>query len=222
MAGEPVTLTLAAGDSLIQWLLLPRLAAIRAKLPGVTFRILNLPTTEIAARLRDGTVDLALVRSGSVARPLKTAALGMMSFSLFVPASMPPAAERKPALADAWHALPLATLEGSGQFRQELRRGAERHKLKLNFQLELSSFPLVARVVATGEYAAILPSLAAVELARSGAVESRPDFLRPFGRKIVVAWNPRLTSIRAALAKAIPVFSGSCRIESGDGASHKR
>src|SRR2546426_585059 len=87
-AGQPVELVLASGDSLIQWLLLPRLAAIREKLPKVCFRVLNLPTTEIATRLRDGTVDLGLVREGSVARPLQMRPLGTMAFSLFVPAQM--------------------------------------------------------------------------------------------------------------------------------------
>lgn len=213
-AGQPVELTLAAGDSLIQWLLLPRLKAIREKLTNVTFRVLNLPTAEIAARLRDGTVDLGLVRAGSVARPLKASPLGTMGFSLFVPARMLPASAAKHLSADAFARLPSATLEGRGQFRQELQRQAERRKLKLNLQLEVSSFPLVARAVATGGYAAILPSLAAAELESSGAVELRVDHLKSLSRELVLAWNPRLARIRTALARAIPIFCGACQIES--------
>ena len=91
-AGQSVELTVAAGDSVIQWVLLPRLAALREKLPGASFKILNLPTAEITRRLREGTVDLGLVRAGSVARPLRSGSLGIMDFSLFIPAKLVPRA----------------------------------------------------------------------------------------------------------------------------------
>ena len=211
--GQSVELTLSAGESLIHWLLLPRLRSIREKLPSVTFRLLNLPTAEIATRLRDATVDLGLIRAGSMARPLKSSPLGTMTFSLFIPGEMLRETKGKSVSADVLAKLPLATLEGGGQFRQELQRLSERQKLKPNLQLELSSFPLVARAVATGGYAAILPSIAAAELAGSGVVECRPDFLRPLKREIVLAWNPRLAGIRAVLDQAILVFRASCRID---------
>lgn len=213
VAGKSVELTLAAGDSLIQWLLLPQLRSIREKLPNVTFRVLNLPTAEIAARLREGTVDLGLVRAGSVARPLKTSPLGTISFSLFLAAGMFSTPKAKGVSAEVLARLPLATLEGSGQFRQELQRLTERHKLRLNLQLELSSFPLAARAVETGGYAAILPGIAAADLAGSGAVEVKPDFLRDLSRELILAWNPRLARVRIAVDSAVAVFRSTCRIE---------
>jgi DNA-binding transcriptional LysR family regulator len=211
-AGQSVELTLAAGDSLIQWLLLPRLRDIRDKLPNVTFRMLNLPTTEIATRLRDGMVDVGLVRAGSVSRGLRTSALGTMTFSWFVPTQMLPSVKAGKASARTLFSLPLATLEGAGQFRQELERVAQRQKCPFNIHLELSSFPLVARALQTGRYAAILPSIAAPELGVSGVVELRAGFLRPLSRDVVMAWNLRLARVRAALTEAIPVFRELCQL----------
>jgi len=212
-AGQAVELTLAAGDSLIQWVLLPRLRAIREELPNVTLRVLNLPTAEIAARLRDGTVHLGLVRRGSVAHQVKSSPLGTMTFSLFVPAQLQPSANTKTVTANVLGGLPLATLEGTGQFRQELERLCQRHKVALSVQLELSSFPLVSGALRTGGFAAVLPSIARAELAGTGIVELKADFLRSLSREIVLAWNPRLARIRAALEKAIPVFLSLCRLQ---------
>ena len=206
--GQPIELTVASGDSLIQWLLLPRLGSIRAQTKNVTFRILNLPTSEISKQLRDGSVDIGLVRKGSVASPLKTKSLGAMIFSLFVPSQLLPTT--KPKLLSA--ELPLATLEGGGQFRQELARLSKHHKLKLNIQLELSSFPLVARAVQTGGFAGILPSIAAAEFGSGKIEELKSDDLRSLKREVVLAWNPRTARIRTALEKAIPVFCSLCRL----------
>jgi DNA-binding transcriptional LysR family regulator len=204
--GQTIELTITAGDSLIQWILLPQLGAIRAKLPNVNLRVLNLPTAEIATRLRDGLVDLALLRADSVTRPLKSSPLGTMTFSLFIPSRMWSAAKSKAMSADQLARVPIATLEGAGQFRQELRRLSELHEQKLNLQLELSSFPLVACAVATGEYAAVLPSISRSELLRSGANELKPEFLRPLSRQIVLAWNPRMARVRSVVDQGIKIF----------------
>ena len=56
-------------------------------------------------------------------------------------------------------------------------------------QLECSSFPLVASALESGGMAAILPSIAGIELERAGikAVKAAP--LKTFGREICLAWN---------------------------------
>lgn len=210
--GQAVQLTVAAGDSLIQWVLLPRLGGIRDRATNVAFRFLNLPTTEIARRLRDGTVDIGLVRQGSVARPLQTTSLGTMTFSLFVPEQIFASTKIKPLTAETISRIPLATLEGGGQFRQELDRLSKRHKLNLNIRLELSSFPLVARAVQTGGFAGILPSIAVAELGEGKVEQLKWEALRSLNREIILSWNPRTAQIRGALDKAIPVFRSLCRL----------
>jgi DNA-binding transcriptional LysR family regulator len=212
-AGRPVELTVAAGESLIQWLLLPRLPAIQKKLPNVAFRLLNLPTAEIVTRLREGTVDLGLIRAGSTAPPLQSRPLGTMKFSLFVPARILPPAMRNKMTPAGFARLPLATLEGGGQFRQELERLSVRHQTALNIQLEVSSFPLMAKAVRTGGFAAVLPSVAAGEFAGSDVIELQPEFLKSLNRKTVLAWNPRMARIRAVVEKAIPAFRQACEFQ---------
>jgi len=212
-AKQRTQLTLAAGDSIIQWVLLPRLSDLVPKLPNVSLRVLNLSSTEIASGLADGTLDIGIVRAGAVSGTIKTASLGCMRFALFIPlrllgGKLP--AEMTPGVLAR---LPFAVLEGEGAFRAELGRLTKRGKVSLNSQMELSSFPLVAKAVQNGACAAVLPEMACGEFDSAKVANAKPDWLRPMNREIVLAWNPRLARVREAVAKAIPLFKTACRME---------
>jgi DNA-binding transcriptional LysR family regulator len=114
--------------------------------------------------------------------------------------------------ARALEALPLATLEGEGSFRKELAAIAGKQEVRLNIEIECVSFPLVARAVATGSVAGILPSVAAVDLGRVGTQELRIGILEGLKREVWLAWNPRVLKIRTALEKASQVFSQVFRV----------
>jgi DNA-binding transcriptional LysR family regulator len=214
-ANAPVQLTVAAGDSLIQWVLLPQLAGLQARLPDVGLRVLNLPTSEISSGLTEGLVDLGLLRADGVPAGAESVALGSLRFGLFVPARLLPGGKSVALTAKEISRLPLATLEGEGAFRQALQRLARRAKVRPDVRLEVSSFPLVARAVREGVLAGVLPDVARTEFAGTGVVEVKLAWLKPLNRPVALAWNPRLAAIRPVLAKAIPVFTGRCQIEGG-------
>lgn len=201
--GLPVEIVIGAGESIIDWVLVPRLAEVRKKLPNVRLKFLNLATKEIVERLTDGVIDFGVVRKDAVARPLRGATLGIMGYSVFVPKGLRGAATGMKAL----EVLPLATLEGEGSFRRELAVIAGKQKVKLNIEIECASFPLVARAVETGSVAGILPSVAAADLERAGAQELEVGMLDGLRREVWLAWNPRVLKIRSALEKARQVFS---------------
>jgi DNA-binding transcriptional LysR family regulator len=194
--GQPLEIVIGAGESIIQWLLLPRLAAIEKQLKNARHKFLNLTNAEIVRRLNDGLLDFGIVRKGEVTKPLRSTPLGRMSFSLFIPGDMQASTKGKqfPALLES---LPLAVLEGDGSFRQELTA----IKLRVQIKVECSSFPLVARALASGTLAGILPSMAAEELRRLGMIEIPTKALHAFEREMCVAWNPRQLRIRTALEK---------------------
>src|SRR5215468_1563296 len=60
-AGQPLELTVGAGESLIQWLLLPRLAGLSAAHPRLTLSFRNLKTDQIIRDLLDGALDFGVV-----------------------------------------------------------------------------------------------------------------------------------------------------------------
>jgi len=60
-AEQPVELVVGAGESLIQWLLLPRLPGLAEAHPRVAMTFQNLKTDEILHRVLDGGADFGVV-----------------------------------------------------------------------------------------------------------------------------------------------------------------
>ena len=208
--GLPVEIVIGTGESVIQWLLMPRLDRIREHLPNFRLKFLNLPTTEAMKRLADGVIDFALVRKDAVARPLQAGPLGILGFSLFNPAGLHTTPGRKDGL-KFLDGLPLATLEGEGSFRSALTQFARKAGIKVNIQVECSSFPLAARAVAKGKVAAILPTIAAADLPATTASQVPVPFLKAFDREMCLATNPRLLRIRPLLGRAATILAETCR-----------
>ncbi len=139
-ACQPVEVVIGVGESLIRWLLMPRLDQIRERLPNVRLKFLNLPSDETVKRLVNGLIDFALVRKDAVARPLQAKSLGIMGYSLFVPAGLRTAGGGKRGLR-VLDGLPLATLEGEGSFRSALAAVATNERIQMNIQVECLFIP---------------------------------------------------------------------------------
>lgn len=193
-AEAPVEYTIGAGDSLIHWLVVPRLGELRREFPRVKLRLLNLRSSDIVRGLHEGRLDFGLVRRDSLTRPLASSPLGVLDYALFVPRKLLPGG-RKRDFAWVVSALPVATLANDGQFDRRLR------KLEVNlptppaFALECENFPHAAAALHSGHYAAILPRLAATKLDRS-IVEIEAPALNHPRRVVSLAWSPRLLHIR--------------------------
>jgi DNA-binding transcriptional LysR family regulator len=209
---HPVEVVIGTGESVIQWLLMPRLDKIRLQLPNVRLTFLNLPTTDAVKRLADGVIDFALVRKDAVPRTLQASPLGVMGYSLFIPAGLQSRTGCKDAV-KLLDGLPLATLEGEGSFRSDLAQAAKKAGLKLNVQIECSSFPLAARAVSKGNVAAILPNIASTDLLPALAAQVDLHFLENFDRVMCLASNVRLIRIRPILQKVATVILETCRFQ---------
>jgi len=205
----PIEIVVGAGESVIQWLLMPRLDDLRKRIPNARLKFLNLPTSEAVKRLADGAIDFAVVRKDAIASPLQSQSLGTMGYSLFIPAGLQ-SSGRKDGL-KLLDGLPLATLEGEGTFRSALFQAGKKAGVKLNIQVECSSFPLAARAVAKGNVAAILPAIASADLPATTAVQVPVTFLKSFDREMALATNARLLRIRPSLQKATEVLAQVCR-----------
>jgi DNA-binding transcriptional LysR family regulator len=207
--GQSVEIAVGAGDSVLQWLIMPRLGDLLGRISGMRLQLLNLPTADTIQQLTDGMIDFAVIRQDAVVEPLQSTALGFMSYSLFIPVGLKPN-RQSPDGPKLLGQLPLAMLEGEGAFRSALEEQACRHKIKLRIQLECSSFPLAARAVAGGNLAAILPDIAAGSLP-DRTIRVPLSFLRGLQRKMCLASSPRMVRIRPMLADAASVFVQVCR-----------
>jgi DNA-binding transcriptional LysR family regulator len=157
-AGEAVSFSIGAGDSLLHWLVLLRLAALR---PEVNLRLLNLRTSEVTNRLHDLSLDFGLVRRGAVSPPLKCAQLGKMEKALFCPRAR---FDKAPDARRVCEALPLAMQSSDGVFTRQVGGWAKKLNVPIRVKIECGAFPQASRAVRSGQCAAILPKLARADL----------------------------------------------------------
>lgn len=193
---ERVGFHIAAGNSVLEWIVIPRLAKIRRILPRVRFRFLDMRSAEIVSALRDHRVDFGVVRANSVAHPLKSKSLGRIGYRLFAPASTKPTA----VLSLPW-ALPAGT-----EFREEIERAAAAAGIRMESVFECQSFGQCASLVREGAAVAILPDSALPFM--KGAVSQQPVWLADYQREIALVWRDRIEDLRP-LAKDVAAALGN-------------
>lgn len=200
-SGQPLELVIGAGESLIQWLLLPRLLGLAEAHPRLTVTFQNLKTDEIVRDVLDGTIDFGVVTRLEPNRALASAPLGRLDFRLFAPAMMLPKTAGMKWKSEVLANLPLAMLEGSAGIRGALEQEARHLGIKLNVRLRFSSYPQLAQAVQNLQVAAVMPRLAAGAF-KSGSVREVPlPFLGDLSRQVTLIWNRKTAEVRPAIAK---------------------
>lgn len=193
-SNRPISVQIGAGDSLIQWHILPRLAATRKALPKTVLKLLNLPTETIVEKVLSGELDLGIVRQSAVKGELKCHPIGRLEFALFAP---------RRSAKNTWEATlkssPMAVLEGSGEFRQELEDAALKEQFEPHIEVECASFPAVSQAMRCAALAGILPVAAAEELGSTNFVRLDAPWLQKLGRSITVITSRRSMNIRPEL-----------------------
>ncbi len=195
-ARQPVELSIGAGESLIQWLLLPRLPQLMTAHPRLALNFQNLRTDDILKKLADGALDFGVVSRFKVGRIFESSPLGQLDYGLFVPADLMPT---KPSL-KLLGQVPLAMLRGSDTVRQALDGVAHAHGLKLDIRLRLSSYPQLATAVQCQDAAAVMPTLAASVFPAGSVCVVRLPFLAKLSRRLSLVWSRKVAGIRPSVA----------------------
>ena len=184
---------IGAGDSLLQWILIPAISRAVLELAPFDLRLRNMRTKEIVQSLRDLELDVGLVRDEVVMPPLKSQRLFSMSYTLFVPE---PLLSQRPKvdLPRLLSEIPLALLTDSG-FEQAVV--AEMKGKRAKTILGCDSFTQAAAALTTGRFGAVLPTVAAGTLPVREVRAIELKSLKKMARTIHLAWNPRLAGIRS-------------------------
>ncbi len=201
-AAETIDYTIAAGDSIIHWLVIPRLGGLLAAAPGLRFATTNLRTNDIVQQLGDGRVDFGIIRRDALVAGLKHASLGVWHYTLVVPVAL---AGKKTKLtpAEVLGTLPVAAQTTDGQFAERLRTLGHSLAVEPRHALACQSFPQTLAAVRSGGFAAVLPTLATADLPPKSFIEVGGAPLRGLSRELVLAWNPRVVRVRPAAAKLL-------------------
>src|SRR6185436_4015911 len=104
-----------------------------------------------------------LIRESGVSPLHKSVPLKKMTFSVFVPKKRL-LGRRTPDYRWVLESVPLAIQFSAGSFQKSVEEEALKVGIKLNIRLGCESFPQACRAVLSGDYAAILPTFAAVDL----------------------------------------------------------
>ena len=207
-----IDVQIGAGDSLLTWLLIPRLEAFQRAFPGVRVKILNLRSGEIIRRLDETRLDFGLARAGLVRPPLRHHLLGRVDYRLYVPRKFQRQAAHLSPL-EMLVRFPIATLGSDTEFFESIVRSVERSGSMMNLRLVTESFPQAARAVLSGGYAAILPAHAAADLESTGVRDVELPFLREEARKIALVWNPRVLRTRPQGEEMRKALAGLVKVE---------
>jgi DNA-binding transcriptional LysR family regulator len=197
----PQTISIGSGNSVIEWILMPRMAELSKALPKARFECISDRTRVIVSQLLDLTLDIGIIRDDAVQRPLKSAHLTTVTYSLFVPKKLSPGVNGEN-LRKRLAQIPLATSMG-GTFRDTLEAGAGKLGWPLDIVMSCSSFTQAARLVLSGNYGGVLPGIARVDFDPSRVVEIPLPFSKDYSRKLCLAWNPRLVEVRPFIAPAV-------------------
>lgn len=192
---QSVAFTLGAGDSLIQWLVIPRLGKILDEFPGTHFATANLRTNEIVQQLTDCRLDFGIIRKNAIAPGLRSVSLGVVSYVALVPEPLA-RSRKKLSLRQALAELPLATQTTDGQFTSGLRDLARALDVPIAPALACQSFPQNMAALRSGRFWAIVPEIAVRELSAGTVHRISDPSLQQLDREATLAWNPRLVRVR--------------------------
>lgn len=192
---ENIDYTIAGGDSLIQWLVLPRLGKVSQAFPRIRFATANLRTNDIVNGLTESRIDFGILRKNAVLPGLQSKPLGQLEYVMVIPRGLRQGRGSRN-IATAWSDVPFVSQKSDGQFTKQLRAIATVGGNPFRPALLCESFPQSLTAVKTGNYAAVLPRVATKELpAKSFLVLTDPVF-DSLSRDLVLAWNPRIAHIR--------------------------
>jgi DNA-binding transcriptional LysR family regulator len=203
----PRQISIGSGNSVLEWILTPRMEALSKALPDARFECFGDRTRVIVSRLLDLTLDVGIIREDAVQRPLRSKPLATVTYSLFVPKKFSPGVNAGNLRQRLGH-IPLATSMG-GQFREALETGAGKLGWPLTIVMSCSSFTQAACLVHSGNYGGVLPGMARTDLDPSRIVEVPLPFLKDYSRKLCVAWNPRLVEVKPFVARAVESLKSS-------------
>lgn len=189
-ASASVRLTLAAGDSVLRWVVLP---VVHRSLHDTSRVELSLSAvTQGYLAVRDGAFDMAISRVRKREDGMKLARIGTLRYAVFAPKAWVKRYDRDRSL----RALPFVHVTGAPDLMQTFEERVGRPSVALSCE----TFPQAALAVQSGHYAALLPTLAAQDLSGSGVATLALDGLSALDLPLALVARERRI-------EAVPTFA---------------
>ena len=208
----PIRISLAASESLLQWLVLPRLTALRKAAAGAIFVLHHEDNTAIAARVQEGLYDFGLIRRKVARGEPGAAELGVLQEILIAPRTL--LHRNDLTLMEALTTLPMA-IPLAGTLRSAvdayLSRQSKPPRHGMHLALECTSYLHASTALKTGDCAAILPGLALREFPEELYQHWSLAPLKLERHPVSLIWNQRNAAVRLVVAQLAQAMSRSLR-----------
>lgn len=160
MSGRSVSVRIGASSSVLDWLVLPKLAGCRAALGEVVLELEHSRTLEAARSVADGRLDFAIIRQDAAPAGVEIRPLGSIGYALFAPIA---AWRDGKGVEEIFSAHPFAELLPGGQFSRTCAEFLAAKGWNPRVVARTGSFQQLARLVRAEGLAAVLPTIAGGE-----------------------------------------------------------
>jgi DNA-binding transcriptional LysR family regulator len=158
-AGHAETVVLGAGESILRWLVIPRIPEVMTGPNAVRLELRTCRTEEAVRCVQDGSLDLAIVRSDSVDDSFRSIPVGAIDYCLVVPRHGLP--EKSAAAVSLMKEIPLALLRSEGMLARGVIELARKKEYPITVRAKADSFSLLIELMENTDLASVLPIPAA-------------------------------------------------------------
>ncbi|MCE9519751.1 MAG: LysR family transcriptional regulator [Verrucomicrobia bacterium] len=197
--------TIGAGASILDWLVLPVIGAIRDELGQATVSLETFRSHTLVEAVKNGRVDFAIVRKNALPENAKSKPLIDLTFHLCLSRHLlkrgtPASAADDPKV---WQTLPFTAGKDGGQLDVTLRQAMLEAGVDFHPVVECNSMLQARQLIESGECAGVLPSVGIHGLEAKGIVVREFAPLKNYGRHLVLHWNERQMRRRGVDGAAI-------------------
>ena len=209
-------ITIGTGDSLIQWLLLPRLRSLKKHAQNAELVFRNLRTQNIIKELQLGSLTFGIIRTEELTNDLNSVRLGKINFALFGHATL--GLDKKKITEKKRLTMhPLAGMEGEGRYQKTVEEVEKKLGVTVNWSVKCASFPMMAKAVKVLPVASILPVIAEDDLSEDDRyvmleLKCLKCFAQHYDYSLV--WSKNIASLDNRIGKIAESLSSQIKLTS--------
>ena len=196
---------IGAGESVLRWLLMPRLVEFEPFARGVRFEFLNQRTGQCVEGVKDGRLDMAIVRKDAVDASLTALPCGLLRYCLVVPRKLLPG--RTAAGLQHLGRLPFAMLSGDGVLARGVQLLAEEMGFELDVRIRAENYSLLISAIETADLATVVPTAAIAALSKERFAIVENENLKRLTRDLVIVYSPHAADLRESIRQLAPRIS---------------
>jgi DNA-binding transcriptional LysR family regulator len=201
-AARDDALRIGAGESVLRWLLAPRLQELQGLAPGVRFEFQTQRTTQLVEGIKAGRLDMVVVRQDGADESLKMLPCGVMKYIFVAPRALLP--DRT---ADGFRLLPKIPFvmpSGDGVLAKGIRSLMDSAKITLDVQIEAENASLLITAIENADLATILPAAAWAGLSNERFASIPIEGIDSLTRNLVLAYSPEAAAVRESIRRLAP------------------